>query len=724
MIRTLLLSVVVAGSLFATAPTTTSVTPAAGTGRGTQFKWTVTDTDGFASLAGSYLLVNSSTAQTNACYIFVDPNANLIYLYDDAANLGASPFSVTSTSNASSTLTQSNTQCTIYQENSSIVKSVNTITVTVGILFSASWTGARNLYLAAYDGTFVGFNDHGDWTVAAAATYYVSTAGSDGAAGTSTGAPWATLSKVSGTQLAACDTVRFNRGNTWREGLTISYSGVKGCPITFTEYGSGAAPLFIGSTIMTGWGVHSGSIWKKTGVTTLPKMVFDNGTFMTRKESTAAMVANSFFMDDAADTLYVWLTANADPTTGHSMEVSERPTPNGLGGLVENSTSLNNDYLSFQFLALRYSNWFGFRFYGGSHVVVDNCDIQYAYSNAVVAIGTGQGAPEQPLDYTVTYNNMNHGGYARLEAGSAGKECISLDATSPFTIEYNTLNDWYAECIVVANSAANGTIRYNTVSNMQLTGMIYLSGHIGTMHDIEVAYNYIDGCTNAATCVGGGLLVSIENAPGGGGDSNATIQDIKVHHNVVRNAPFAYCLTAGSDHTTSIMQRVEFEHNTVEGCFNGILLGGNANYTTNVFRNNIIYLGGAAGVQAVQITSGNSTSNTFDNNVYYAPNSSGFGFICLGTASSFATFKTNCAAFTGHEVSGIEANPLFVNLGAADYTLQSTSPAIGVALPLTGWQQARHGTAPDAGAYEYSRGKLGSSYISNLRNRHKAVVYP
>jgi parallel beta-helix repeat protein len=724
MIRAIWLALVAAMALFAVAPTTTSVTPTAGTGRGTQFTWTVTDTDGFANLAGSYLLINSTSAQTNACYVFVDTISDAIYIYDDAASLGSS-FAVSSTQKDSSTSSLSNSQCTIYQENTRIVKTGNTVTVTLGVLFSASWTGAKNIYLAAYDGTtFVGPNDHGDWTVAAAATYYVSTSGSDGAAGTSTGAPWATLAKVAATQLAACDTVRFNRGNTWRESLTISYSGVKGCPITFTEYGSGAAPMFIGSTVMTGWVTHSGSIWKKTSVTTLPKMVFDNGTFMTRKESTAAMVANSFFMDDAADTLYVWLTSNADPTTGHSMEVSERPTPNGLGGLVENSTANNNDYLAFQFLALRYSNWFGFRFYGGSHITLDNNDIQYAYSNAIVAIGTGQGAPEQPLDYTVTYNNANHGGYARLEAGSAGKECISLDATHPFTIENNTFNDWYAECIVVANSAANGTIKYNTVTNMQLTGMIYLSGHIGTMHDIEVAYNYIDGCPNASTCVGGGLLVSIENAPGGGGDSNATIQDIKLHHNIIRNAPYAYCLTAGSDHTTSIMQRVEFAHNVAEGCFNGILLGGNANYTTNTFRNNIIYLGGAAGVQAVQITSANSTNNTFDNNVYYAPASAGFGFICLGTASSFATFKTNCAAFPGHEASGVEANPLFTNLGAQDYSLQSTSPAIGVATTLTGWQQERQGTAPDAGAYEYAPGKLGSSYLTKLRNRYKAVVYP
>lgn len=74
---------------------------------------------------------------------------------------------------------------------------------------------------------------------ASATTYYVSNSGSDGNAGTSTAAPWASLAKVNATALSPGDTVAFARGDHWTGKLTISSSGTAAAPITLKGYGNG-----------------------------------------------------------------------------------------------------------------------------------------------------------------------------------------------------------------------------------------------------------------------------------------------------------------------------------------------------------------------------------------------------------------------------------------------------------------------------------------------------
>ena len=74
--------------------------------------------------------------------------------------------------------------------------------------------------------------------------YYVnSITGSDSNLGTIT-APWKTLKNVDGHSFAPGDTIYFARGSGFTGGFMISSSGRQGRPITFTAYGSGAAPRF------------------------------------------------------------------------------------------------------------------------------------------------------------------------------------------------------------------------------------------------------------------------------------------------------------------------------------------------------------------------------------------------------------------------------------------------------------------------------------------------
>jgi parallel beta-helix repeat protein len=85
------------------------------------------------------------------------------------------------------------------------------------------------------------------------ANYYVKNGGNDGADGLSDGNAWETVNKVNISSFSPGDTIFFNKGDTWREQLTVPSSGSSGSPIVFTSYGSGADPIIKGSNLVATW---------------------------------------------------------------------------------------------------------------------------------------------------------------------------------------------------------------------------------------------------------------------------------------------------------------------------------------------------------------------------------------------------------------------------------------------------------------------------------------
>jgi parallel beta-helix repeat protein len=71
---------------------------------------------------------------------------------------------------------------------------------------------------------------------ARAATYYVTTSGNNGWAGTSEGTAWRTVTYAA-TRAHAGDTVNIKAGNYGNEHVVVSYAGTSGSPITFQGYG-------------------------------------------------------------------------------------------------------------------------------------------------------------------------------------------------------------------------------------------------------------------------------------------------------------------------------------------------------------------------------------------------------------------------------------------------------------------------------------------------------
>ena len=98
---------------------------------------------------------------------------------------------------------------------------------------------------------------------ASAVTYYVSSSDGDDnwsgkysaptTVGCATDGPWKTIKKVNTQSFSPGDVIKFNKGDIWTIGfyadepLTIPTSGTASSRITFTNYGSGALPLFCGS---------------------------------------------------------------------------------------------------------------------------------------------------------------------------------------------------------------------------------------------------------------------------------------------------------------------------------------------------------------------------------------------------------------------------------------------------------------------------------------------
>lgn len=99
-----------------------------------------------------------------------------------------------------------------------------------------------------------------------ATNYYFATAGSDGAAGTSTGTPWASISKFNSvfSSRVPGDSLLFNRGDVFVGALIISRSGSAGNDITIGAYGTGPNPIITGLVIVSSWTNLGSNIWEST----------------------------------------------------------------------------------------------------------------------------------------------------------------------------------------------------------------------------------------------------------------------------------------------------------------------------------------------------------------------------------------------------------------------------------------------------------------------------
>lgn len=137
-----------------------TVSPSSGSGYSQTFTATYSDPNGGADIAGAYFLFHSQVQAGAGCFVYYNPAANTVQLLNDAGTVWSAPI----TAGAG---TLANSQCTISGVGVSGAASGNALTVTLPVIFSPAFSGARNVYLLAVDSTGANSNWHplGTWTV-------------------------------------------------------------------------------------------------------------------------------------------------------------------------------------------------------------------------------------------------------------------------------------------------------------------------------------------------------------------------------------------------------------------------------------------------------------------------------------------------------------------------------------------------------------------------------
>ena len=528
-------------------------------------------------------------------------------------------------------------------------------------------TGARGLILAiATCVTAVAA------TTSRAASYYVGSEGSDFSSGLWVASPFRTIRKAMDTAVAG-DTV-FVRGGVYREQVDVYRGGgVAGKPVRVQNY-NGEQVFIKGSDVVTGWTLHSGSIWKKAGWTTNSQQVFVDfndanpaagpkplqqvgvpSAFYSSWEyptpvgsGVDSMVAGSFHYDAAATTLYVWLADGSDPNE-HLVEASVRRRLFFMG----------KPWIVLDGLKFRHSNVSAFVQQGAavelsSYSVMTRCDVQFTDFSGV---STGYLQSNSQVTSSVVSNN-----------GAVG---VTMPGTSNFRIAGNIINSnntrnfnplWHTGGVKGATKAW-GNVEYNQIAGNG--GPAIWFDHANGGQPIVVRFNYVlgNGPKEAA--------IFFEVSTNG-----------LIHNNVVANNTRRGIYLSGSSNTRVL-------NNTVVGTGGraGIDLGGmpreGATLANNQVVNNIISHGTT--VYDLLITPANGTTiqgNTSDYNLIHRADG-----IRLWSGRTYADLPGWRTA-TGQDTNSRSADPMFFPAtnppGATNYKLRAGSPAIDTGLNLLG----------------------------------------
>ncbi|HEU5092629.1 MAG TPA: hypothetical protein VFT30_08085, partial [Nitrospira sp.] len=140
-------------------PYPVSVTPSSGSGQSQTFEYVFSDGNGAIDIVSTRFLINSSSSQTNACYLLFARSTNQLSLLNDAGNAYLGPVVLGSTGSLS------NSQCSVNAAGSSSSLSGNNLTVNLALTFSSSFNGSKTLYAQAIDtaGANSGLYYMGSW---------------------------------------------------------------------------------------------------------------------------------------------------------------------------------------------------------------------------------------------------------------------------------------------------------------------------------------------------------------------------------------------------------------------------------------------------------------------------------------------------------------------------------------------------------------------------------
>lgn len=217
-------------------------------------------------------------------------------------------------------------------------------------------------------------------------TYYIdSAAGSDSADGLSQGNAWKTVAKANNASLSAGATVRFKRGGVWRERINPQSGSPTGW-ITYSDYGAGNLPLFLGSieaNHTSNWTETSANKWQYNGI--VPDdagNIFFNNTTTGYKVWSLADVNSTgrFYYDKSTSRATLYATANPatlytdiEIWTGQHMVYTPKP----VGSYQYAGADMLSNVI-FENLNFQYGGAYVLKFNNTHHIIISNCTMTWS----------------------------------------------------------------------------------------------------------------------------------------------------------------------------------------------------------------------------------------------------------------------------------------------------------------------------------------------------------
>lgn len=141
-------------------PVVAGVTPSSGSGQAQVFSVTITDANGASDIVTAQVLVNLPLNTANGCFISYSRVANTVSLWNDATSawLVLTPGSSSNVDNG---------RCALSGSTLSVVSSGTSLVLTLPLVFSSSFQGAKSIHIQATDSTNLatGWVGSGTYTV-------------------------------------------------------------------------------------------------------------------------------------------------------------------------------------------------------------------------------------------------------------------------------------------------------------------------------------------------------------------------------------------------------------------------------------------------------------------------------------------------------------------------------------------------------------------------------
>jgi hypothetical protein len=548
------------------------------------------------------------------------------------------------------------------------------------------------------------------------AIYYIKNDGSDNYSGLSDASAWQTIAKVNSKSLSPGDQALFNKGDAWRETLTVPSSGDASNYIAFSSYGTGDKPRILGSVQAINWTNVSTNIWKSdTSVADPYATTFDGDVFFVGIDTSVTRGVHKTYNASfgyltqeynwTSDSSIIYVYASSDPDSRYTaVEVSQR----------EYAFYLNQkEYIKIDGIGMFYQKTAGVNEYyptqSYSGFTLRNCEIAYNGTKDGVGFGSHVVYDDMLIEYNVIHD--------------CGRRGISV---------YNYGNSNISNIIIQNNILYNG---YHTTGVDIATGS---TGTSGNLDDLFIRNNliYDDASTDVS------LTSSVSNYVDGDGTGSGKIYGFYFYNNIVKYTQFNGLSLTGVKEAR-IYNNTFYGHNkNATRSTNHINMGAdsegvnpeNTSIKNNIFYTDLNYDSNGAGCEI--LLDGSISEIDADYNLYYRI-ADNLRITVINGVNYYRTTTSwaNYNASTGWEShSPVPCDPKFIS--STNYHLQADSSAIhaGVQITdisiLTDYDGVSYHIPPSIGAYEYSYTPPSPALMhylffgehSLVSNRHRLLI--